>query len=151
MRVPSYLVQSRCNVFYFRWPLPSSIHPHAKRRDIKVSLRTRTPHKALQLSRYLAYLADILTSEALASGMRYDEIRRTLKTAFKEALSRKKAKIDAQGRLKPLEITSLQNSLAFAEEALKNDTALSGGKYACNQSRSNSKTSSRIDGSSPYA
>jgi len=30
MHISSYLTASRHNVFYFRWPLPRSLHPYRK-------------------------------------------------------------------------------------------------------------------------
>lgn len=67
MGVPTYLTVSRHGIYYLRWPLPQSLHPLGKASDIKVSLRTRDQREALRLSRYLAYVAETLTTRAAAS------------------------------------------------------------------------------------
>ncbi|WP_417832464.1 DUF6538 domain-containing protein [Terasakiella sp.] len=46
MHNPTYLTQSRHGVFYFRWSIPKEAHPYRKRTIVKISLKTRTPHKA---------------------------------------------------------------------------------------------------------
>ncbi len=38
MQNPSYLVQSRHNIYYFRFPIPSTLHPQHKQSDLKISL-----------------------------------------------------------------------------------------------------------------
>ncbi|RJK96610.1 hypothetical protein D3P06_17520 [Paracoccus aestuarii] len=43
MRLAAYLSRSRHGVFYFRWPIPASLHPDQKRSHVLLSLRTRWP------------------------------------------------------------------------------------------------------------
>ena len=99
MHNPSYLTTSRHRVFYFRWPLPKSKHPHHKASDIKLSLDTKDFNKAVQLSRLLTYLAEDLSIEMKSSNMRYDEMRQVLKQHFIGLLERTKERIAQDGRL----------------------------------------------------
>ena len=115
MRVPAYLVRSRHGIYYFRWPIPQSLHPLGKASDIKVSLRARDPREALRMSRYLGYVADTLIERAVASEMRYDEIRGVIKRHFKAFLDKKKDEIGAHGRLSEYDLSVLSSSLSVAE------------------------------------
>lgn len=99
MRVPAYLTTSRHGVFYFRWPLPKSQHPHHKATDIKLSLDTRDFNDALQLARILAYSGQRLTNNIKNSNMRYDEIRAVLRQHFAGMLEATKDRIAQDGRL----------------------------------------------------
>nr|WP_246727600.1 DUF6538 domain-containing protein [Agrobacterium sp. MA01] len=47
---PSYLVKSRCGVFYLRWPLPKQVHPQEKSTTLKLSLQTRDPREAQEFA-----------------------------------------------------------------------------------------------------
>ncbi len=49
MRHSRHISASRHNVFYFRFLLPSSLHPSGKRTHNKLSLNTRCPRTALSL------------------------------------------------------------------------------------------------------
>ena len=40
MHIPSYLTRSRHDVWYFRYPLPVSLHPEGRASQIYLSLRT---------------------------------------------------------------------------------------------------------------
>jgi hypothetical protein len=115
MGVPTYLTVSRHNVYYLRWPLPQSLHPLGKASDIKVSLRTRDQREALRLSRYLAYVAETLTTRAVTSEMRYDEIRTVITRHFKTLLDKKIEQIGAHGRLSKYDLSVLASSQAVAE------------------------------------
>ena len=115
MRVPVYLVRSRHGIYYLRWPLPQSLHPLGKASDIKVSLRTRDQREALHVSRYLAYVAETLTTRAVTSKMRYDEIRAVITRHFKSLLDKKREEIGAHGRLGAYEHSVLASSLSVAE------------------------------------
>ncbi len=115
MRVPVYLVRSRHGIYYFRWPIPQSLHPLGKASDIKVSLLTRDPREALRLSRHLAYVAETLTKRAVTSEMRYDEIRAVIMRHFKALLDEHREKIDAHGRMSKDKRAVLTASLGIAE------------------------------------
>ncbi len=115
MGVPTYLTVSRHSVFYLRWPLPQSLHPQGKASDVKVSLRTRDRREALRLSQHLGYIAETLTSRAVTSKMRYDEMRAVIKRHFKSLLDKKKEEIDANGRLGAYDLSVLASSQSLAE------------------------------------
>ena len=112
MHNPAYLTTSRHRIFYFRWPLPKSIHPYNKASDIKLSLATRDFNEALQLSRLLAYLAQQLTTKMKNSNMRYDEMREVLRQHFSGMLERMKEHIAQEGRLK-------EDKIAFHNEVIE--------------------------------
>ena len=115
---PVYLTQSRHAVWYFRWPLPKSLHPHGRASDIKVSLETRDRREALRLARSLGYLGETLTAQGTASGMRYEDLRATLTKHFAQSLANKKAQIAEHGRLDPISLASLRNGADAAQQAL---------------------------------
>ncbi len=115
MGVPTYLTLSRHGVYYLRWPLPDSLREHGKAPDIKVSLRTRDRREALHLSRYLAYVAEALTSRLAASSMRYDEIRAVIRRHFKSLLNQRREDINAHGRLSEYDHAILASSQGLAE------------------------------------
>ena len=60
MRNPSYLIRSRHNIYYFRWPVPPYLQESGRSRHIKVSLRTREPKEALRLASILEYHAYLI-------------------------------------------------------------------------------------------
>lgn len=124
MFVPSYLSVSRHGVFYFRWPMPPAIRSRRHPTTIKVSLRTRDPKEALRCSRTLSYLGQTLMSLGIAAGMNFDEIRRLLRGHFIDLLEQKRAQIAKDGRLRPLDVSALQNGSAFAREALQSGSTL---------------------------
>lgn len=121
---PVYLSQSRHAVWYFRWPLPKSLHPQGRPSDIKVSLATRDRREALRLARSLGYLGETLTAQGTAQGMRYEDLRATLTKHFAQKLANKKAQIAEHGRLDPLTITALRNSEEAAQQALETGETL---------------------------
>lgn len=124
MRTPAFLARSRHAIFYFRWPLPKQLHPRNRPSAVKQSLFTRDPLAALRLARYLAHIAEILTARGMASGMRYDEVRATLKKHFAELVAKRKAGIAENGRLGQREIASLENGAAFALQALSDGSPI---------------------------
>lgn len=97
MHMPTYLVRSRHSVFYFRYPLPAPLCPRGQSRDIKLSLQTRDPKRALQTSRLLAYIGDTMTNQAVQTGMSYAEIRSALHRHFSELLKTLKARVESTG------------------------------------------------------
>lgn len=119
MRTAAYLTLSRHRVYYFRWPLPHSLHPQGRHLYIRVSLRTRERKEALRLSRSLGYLGETLTAQGIASGMRYQEICDLLTKHFSDKLANHKARIAEHGRLDHLDIAALNNSLEFAAQAVE--------------------------------
>lgn len=125
MRNPAHLIRSRHAIYYFRWPLPKSVHPGRRASTLKHSLNTREPLEALRLARYLGPIAETVTTWGIASGMRYDEIRKALKGHFTKLLETEKAKIAEHGRLALTDLHALQNGAALAQEAIETDGPLS--------------------------
>lgn len=78
MHIPAYLTLSRHSIYFFRYPLPKSVHSPGVAKDIKLSLHTRDSKRALQTARLLAHLGDIMVNKAIQSGMGYAEIRSVL-------------------------------------------------------------------------
>lgn len=123
MHTPAYITLSRHNVYYFRYPFPTCICSPGLSRDIKLSLRTRDPKRALQTARLLAYVGDIMTNTATQSGMSYAEIRSILHKHFSTLLLKHRNRIESQGQLDPQSVQALQNghdlgfALSDAEEA----------------------------------
>ena len=117
MRTCSYLMLSRHNVFYFRWPIPQPFHPAYKRTHIKVSLRTREPRIALQLARILMYRAEQLVYHVSGGAVRYDEIRTLLKGHFTTLLEQRKAAIAESGRLSAGDRATLESSISVSGDA----------------------------------
>ena len=101
---PSYLVTSRHNIYYFRYPLPASIGSKGKR--ISISLETREPRKALQLANMLVYHTKQLLNTLSISSMDYSEIQKLVTTMMRKWLDIAKQKIDKDGPLTQGEIAS---------------------------------------------
>lgn len=110
MHVPSYLYRSRHSVFYFRWPLPSVLHPQGLSRTIKLSLGTREPKAALEYARVLCYAATVVLDQADAQHMDYVEMRAALVAEFSALLAKRKAMIDRTGRLSREDVVALRNT-----------------------------------------
>lgn len=53
MRIPTYLIRSRHQTYYFRWPLPDALRSAGKTPYVKLSLNTRDERQACQLARVL--------------------------------------------------------------------------------------------------
>lgn len=84
MKLSAYLSPSRHGIFYFRWPLPHS--GREKRSTVKVSLRTRCPHQAADLARYLAAHGRLVRDSNALAGLRQSEIREKVQAYFKAQL-----------------------------------------------------------------
>ena len=116
---PTYLTCSRHNIYYFRYPLPKSIHPQNKATDLKLSLRTKDSKKALYFSRALAYLGEAVINRAMGINMAYAEMLKVLRQAFSDALQRAHDKIAQDGPLSPHttnEYKLLQHNFSFIFE-----------------------------------
>lgn len=121
---PTYLTRSRHNVYYFRWPIPKTLHPSGAATDIKVSLGTRNPRKALQLSRLLVYSAQQFTLSEAGHHMDYADIRATLTKVFADGLKSWKNRIDQSGPLTASDETALENTVWLADEFLESGLSL---------------------------
>ena len=115
---PSYLTISRHRIYYFRWPLPRSLHPSGKIAALKVSLRTRDPKQAISLARHLGYVAQVLILHGASSGMDFDQIRALLTEHFRSRLMTVKSEIAKTGRLSRVARAAYENSAQFAQDAV---------------------------------
>lgn len=122
---PTYLVKSRCGVFYIRWPLPKRLHPQNKAATLKLSLQTRDPRKALRLSRCLSQIGERLNEHGIAYGMRHEELRSILTEHFHQLLDEAKAEMNDTGPLNELDRQIYETSKRVAKQARKTDTPLS--------------------------
>lgn len=75
MRNPSYLLLSRHNIYYFRWPLPRQIQATGKTIHVKLSLDTRDPKEAIRLSTMLQDHGYNLLKQDWVLGMDYAQIK----------------------------------------------------------------------------
>jgi hypothetical protein len=89
---PSYLIKSRHDIFYFRYPLPSKASSR-----ISISLKTRCPKEALRLANALAYHSSVLMEEMDFENMDHADVMSMMKNYYAGLLERRKAKIDAEG------------------------------------------------------
>ncbi|MDP2846939.1 MAG: site-specific integrase [Humidesulfovibrio sp.] len=118
MHIPAYLTLSRHSIYFFRYPLPKSVHSPGVTKDIKLSLHTRDSKRALQTARLLAYVGDIMVNKATQSGMSYAEIRSVLHQHFSTLLRKHGDRIASQGQLDTLRAQALSagRDLGFAIE-----------------------------------
>ncbi len=88
---PSYLIQSRHRIYYFRYPLGS--------KRVCVSLKTRCPKEALRLAKLLDYHSSIIIKRMEWRGMNHADIMAILKSHYTTVLEHEKDKIDKDGPL----------------------------------------------------
>ena len=110
---PSYLIQSRHSIYYFRYPLGS--------KRISISLKTRCPKDALRLAKLLEYYSDICIRHMERQGMNHADIMIILKSYYAEMLEREKAKIDEAGPLPKDKVTRIQDSIHQWGEIIEAD------------------------------
>jgi len=122
---PTYILKSRNGIFYLRWPLPREIHPQKLASDIKVSLHTRDPRKALRLSRQMIHIGEQYNNVGIACRMDYQDLRTTLQNHFREMRDETKKEIDAAGGLSAFDRDLYRTDLEIAEQANERGTPLS--------------------------
>jgi integrase len=118
MHSPNYLFLSRHNLYYFRFPIPKEFHPDKQRSEVKLSLNTRNPQEALQITRGLIYFAQNIIHSPAIRDMEYQEIRDVLQSYFVKLREELKARIAKNGQLTEQDITSYRNGQALANTAL---------------------------------
>lgn len=114
MKLHAYLSQSRHGVFYFRWPLTVAPDP-AKRRTVRLSLRTRCPKVAGRLARDLSSCGQSLMLKRSLRDMRYDELQKVLHSFFKSRLADMREGIAANGPPSEFDLAPLESSKMLAE------------------------------------
>lgn len=115
VRLAAYLSASRHGIFYFRWPIPANLHPARKRTHVKVSLGTRSPVAARNLSRVLAVAGQSRIAQASVRAMRYDEIRDYVRAHFRELLARAEDHIGENGQLTAAQVDAFKANAGLAE------------------------------------
>lgn len=121
MRNAAYLTLSRHHLYYFRYPIPDCLHPEGKASKFKLSLNTRCPREALQLSRTLANFAAGLIRHAMLVGMDYKEIREAFTRFYKERLVQDSANFDRIGPMPKSQLQAYASSAEFFQQALDED------------------------------
>ena len=114
MKLSAYLSPSRHGIYYFRWPLPN--FGLEKRSTVKISLRTRCPHQATDLARYLAAHGRLMKDSNTLAGLRQSEIREKVQTYLKSQLNKRLEWLDRRGLSK--------NALTDAQEEMLDHESL---------------------------
>jgi integrase len=109
---PTYLVKSRCGVFYLRWPIPRRLHPEQKLSTIKLSLHTRDPKRALRLSRSLVQMGESINERGHMLSMEYSEIRALLQKHFSNLIEARRHELDTSGPWTPDKRKRVEGTLA---------------------------------------
>ena len=95
MRLPTYISPSRHGVYYFRWPLPA--FETKKRHTIRISLRTKCPDKAGDLSRHLASCGGLIRDHKTLTRLRQDQMRDVVRSYFVASLDRYVERLNDSG------------------------------------------------------
>lgn len=92
MQNPTYLMLSRHNIYYFRYPLPreQGIKPDY----IRMSLGTREPKKALLLAKALYYYVSSMTEKYKMLLMKNNEAKTIVTEYCKKILDKRKHEIE---------------------------------------------------------
>lgn len=121
---PAYLMLSRHNVYYFRWPLPKAFSPRSQRTHLKLSLGTRKPDEALRLSKVLEYHASLLIGQYGPRLMNHEEIKNAIKQYLQAVLDKSKQDILDNGPFSPVRIQQLESAITegdFSVELASDD------------------------------
>lgn len=79
MTLPSYLTLSRHNIYYYRFPIPKTLHPEHKSSFIRLSLGTPNKREAMVMANMLTYHAEVTLKALRHSSMNYEQIRKVIK------------------------------------------------------------------------
>ena len=118
MRNASYLSLSRHGIFYFRWPIPRSIHPNGKASHVRMSLDPRLPSAARRLSHILIVSGQGLLTRPTVLAMRYDDMRRHVEAHFRATLEKYKNRILAEGDPSGRNVEALTSSVSLVQDDL---------------------------------
>lgn len=126
---PSYLIKSRHDIFYFRYPLPSKACSR-----ISISLKTRCPKEALRLAKVLEYHSVVLIENMDLEHMDHADIISMMKSYYAEVLDKSTAQIDKDGPLSPQKVQAIKDYLKDADMLIEGGyddmlEALGGGEY----------------------
>lgn len=121
MRISSYLTTSRHGVYYFRFSIPQNLHPASQRSALRLSLDTRCPKEALNLSRLLCYAAQQILAQPRVRQMEYQQIRSVLTEHFKGVMERRKQRVAINGLISPQERDGIERTQALTLDALEHE------------------------------
>lgn len=125
MRNPSYLVLSRHNIYYFRWPLPRQIRQQGKTAHVKISLQTREPKEALRLATLLQdYVFNLLRQDWVLM-MDYAEIKALVEDHFGKILEERKRDIDKNGPLLPFPMARARRFIKLIDDSVEGKAEVS--------------------------
>ena len=114
MKLYTYLSLSRHGIYYFRWPLPRT--EDDKRQSIRISLLTRCPDRAGDLSRYLASCGRLIRDNSALARLRQDEIREMVRSYFQRKLKRYVELLNNTG-ISDQSLDAMKQELEFHEDA----------------------------------
>ena len=115
MRYAAYLSPSRHGIFYSRLPIPPHLHPERTRTDMKLSLGTRCPKIAVQLSQVLIVAGQSCFAHPTVQVMKYTDIRQHVQNHFHEKLDIFKAQISEGGPLADDRVRHLRDAVSATE------------------------------------
>lgn len=119
MQNPSYLIKSRHDIYYFRYPLP--VKQQGRQARVAISLQTRCPKEALRLSKALEYHSLNLIEGINFNHMNHADVMTMFKEYYSEVLDRAKSRIDAEGILSKERVLNIHNELSRLDELIDND------------------------------
>lgn len=116
MRQPSYLVLSRHNIYYFRWPLPHKLRKQGKSAHIKLSLQTREPKEALRIAKNLVYHIEQLIQQQGFHIMDYATVKATIKQHLARVLENEKSAMSKEGAYSSEKLSKINNAIIRLEQ-----------------------------------
>lgn len=128
---PSYLIKSRHNIYYFRYPLPIKAQKDSNR--VSISLRTRCPREALRLAKALEYHTLKLVKGLDLNSMNHAEIMALFKTHYASVLEGAKKRIDENGALPMQNARNINGQIEMLEELIENECDDIGELYGLNE------------------
>jgi integrase len=98
--------------------MPKALYIAKRNSFLKVSLGTRDPKTALNLSRILVHIGLQINRLGVSSNMRFDEVRQLLRDHFSQMLEKEKERIDGEGRLTPPQMAEFRAKMDDTEQAI---------------------------------
>lgn len=118
MKNPTYLILSRHNIYYFRYPLPMALREKGITPYLKLSLGTKDVKEALHLSNILSYHARLILNNRGMLYMNHGDVIDILREYFYALVEQKKEEIHRSGPLDGKEINSLVNEVEKTQKAI---------------------------------
>ena len=115
MRLAAYLCTSRHGIFYFRFPVPADSSGVGGRSHIKLSLGTRDPREALEISRFLGAAGQSVISQPKVRNMRYEDMRNHVRDHFSGMLRKYRDRTADEGPADELRMGALRTAQTLAQ------------------------------------